>query len=442
MYLSLLSWKNMIIKDKSISNFKLTNGMRVVFKQVPESKSVAIYLTVRAGPRYEEEKTSGLAHFLEHMLFEGTTRFVDAREVANYIESVGGRSGAWTDKEYVTYYVKVLPEHAERAIIYLSDILFNSRLDEKEIEKEKGIVIEEMKRKIDNPESESLDLWMEFVWDKTQSLGRSTIGDINTINKLNRKKILTYLKIFYFPSNMRMVVVGNFSKREARQYLKNYFNIKSKIKLPTPFPVSYYPKKNRIKFIQSNIEQVQIVFGFVTNVNYFNEDKYAIMLIAEILGGSTASRLFYQLVYKLGIAYTSVTYPWSFKDTGLFISYTAVSPANAYKAVNQIFKEINKIKQKLISDTELKSNKEKIRARFYYDMETTDAIAYLYSTQLATEGKITTQEEIINKIKSVKSADLLRIAKKYLKSENLNILIRGKIDLNTRQKIEEELRQI
>lgn len=432
----------MIIKDKSISNFKLTNGMKVVFQPVPESKSVAIYLTVKAGPRYEEEKNSGLAHFLEHMLFEGTNRFADAREVANYIESVGGRSGAWTDKEYVMYYVKVLPEHVEKAIDYLSDILFNSRLDDENIEKEKRIVIEEMKRKIDNPESESLDLWMEYVWGKNQSLGRSTVGEITTINNLNKEKITTYLKQFYFPSNMAIVIVGNFLEHEVKKYLKRYLDIEVKIDLPKLLPIKYVHKKKPIKFIQSTTEQVQIVFGFVTNVDYFNEDKYVLMLIAEILGGSTTSRLFYQLVYKLGIAYTSVTYPWSFKDTGLFINYTAVSSANTYKAVNQIFKEINKIKEELISDTELKSNKEKIRARFYYDMETTDAVAYFYSTQLATEGKITTQEEIINKIKSVKSADLSRIAKKYLKSENLNILIRGKIDLNTRQKIEEELLQI
>lgn len=432
----------MIIKDKSISNFKLTNGMKVVFQSVSESKSVAIYLTVKAGPRYEEEKNSGLAHFLEHMLFEGTNRFVDARELANYIEGVGGRSGAWTDKEYVMYYVKVLSEHVEKAIDYLSDILFNSRLDDENIEKEKRIVIEEMKRKIDNPESESLDLWMEYVWGKNQSLGRSTVGEITTINNLNKEKITTYLKKFYFPSNMAIVVVGNFFEHEVKKYLKRYLDIEVKIDLPKLIPIKYVHKKKPIKFIQSNTEQVQIVFGFVTNVDYFNEDKYALMLIAEILGGSTTSRLFYQLVYKLGIAYTSVTYPWSFKDTGLFITYTAVSSTNTYKAVNQIFKEINKIKEELISDTELKSNKEKIRARFYYDMETTDAIAYFYSTQLATEGKITTQEEIINKINSVSAKDLKSVAKRYFNSENLSIILRGKVELETRKKIEEELMQI
>lgn len=432
----------MIIKNETISNFKLTNGMRVVFQPVPESKSVAIYLSVRAGPRYEEEKNSGLAHFLEHMLFEGTNRFTDARGLANYIESVGGRSGAWTDKEYVTYYVKVLPEYVEKATDYLSDIIFNSRLDEKNIEKEKGIVTEEMKRKIDNPEAETLDSWMMWAWGKNQSLGRSTLGELQTINKLSKKKILNYLKKFYFPSNMAIVVVGNFSEEKAKKYLRKYFNKGENNKLPEILPVQYEQKKDPIKIVSSNTEQIQIICGFITDINYFNDDRYVLMLLAEILGGSVISRLFYKLIYELGIAYSSTTYSWIFNDTGLFITYTAVSDSNVNEAIKQIFNEIRKIKTEVIRDKELIANKEKIKARLYYDMETTDSVAYLYSCQLITEGKITTPEEIVGKISSIKASHLKRIANKYFNSENLRILIRGKVNSNIKKEIREELMQI
>lgn len=416
----------MIKEKKTKSKLVLPNGLRVVLQPKVDSKSVSIYLSVAAGPRYENANNSGLAHFLEHMLLEGTNRFPSAGELANYIESVGGRSSAWTDKEYVTYYVKVLPEHLQKGIDYLADIIFNSRLDEKEIEKEKGIVLEEINRKIDNPEVESFDMWMEWTWGREQSLGRSTLGIPDTIKKLTREKILNYMKQFYIPSNMVITIVGNFSEKDAEKWLKEYFNIQSKNKLPVFLPVRFVSKKEPIKYVESTIEQAQIICGFVTDINYFSKDRFALALLADILGGSVTSRLFYKLVYDLGIAYISGTYSWVFKDTALFINQTAVSSKNVSLALKTILEEFNKLKNHLISDEELISNKEKAKARIYFDMETTDAVANFYVTQLITENRIMTQEEIIAKIDSVSKEDIKRLANKCFNKENLSILVRGK----------------
>lgn len=419
-----------------MKNYSLKNGLKILLYPISESKSVSVFLTVKAGPRYEEKKDSGLAHFLEHMLFEGTYKFNDAKKLANYIESVGGRSGAWTEKEYVTYYVKILPEYVERAIAYLSDILFNSTIDDAAIEKEKGIVIEELNRRNDNPEVKIFDEWMEWVWGKNQSIGRSTLGDLKNINSLNKTKVRRYLDKFYVSSRMNMVIVGNFIEQEVNDYLENYFNVKNKNSSTKFLAVNSYPKKSNINLIKSNSEQVQIYCGFITEVDYFNEDKYTLMLIAEMLGGSATSTLFYELVYRFGIAYTAGAYNYNYNDTGLFSAFTGVSPHNTLKAVEIILDQISKIKTKLVSNEELKSNKEKIRARLQYDLETTDSVAYLYSTQMSTDEKIITPDELINKINSINSQDVQRVAKKYFRLNNLRLLLMGKINSEIKRQVE------
>ncbi len=419
-----------------MKNYSLKNGLKILLNPISESKSVSVFLTVKAGPRYEEKKDSGLAHFLEHMLFEGTYKFNDAKKLANYIESVGGRSGAWTEKEYVTYNVKILPEYVEKAIAYLSDILFNSLIDKAAIEKEKRIVIEELNRRNDNPEVKIFDEWMEWVWGKNQSIGRSTLGDLKNISSLNKTKIQKYLSKFYVPSKMNMVIVGNFIEQEVSSYIENYFNVRNKNSSTKFLAVNSYPKKSNMNLIKSNSEQVQIYCGFITEVDYFNEDKYTLMLIAEMLGGSVTSTLFYELVYRFGIAYTAGAYNYNYNDTGLFSAFTGVSPHNTLKAVEIILDQISKIKTKLVSNEELKFNKEKIRARLQYDLETTDSVAYLYSTQLSTDGKIITPDELINKINSINSQDVRRVAKKYFRLNNLRLLLMGKINSEIKRQVE------
>lgn len=423
--------KNNILKGT------LKNGLSFFSQSIPESKSVSVYLTVKAGPRYEEKNNSGLAHFLEHMLLEGTNRFNNAKKLADYIESVGGKCGASTDKEYVTYYVKVLPEYIERAIDYLADIMFNSQLNNSDIEKEKRIVTEEINRSNDSPETLVLEKWFEWTWGNNQTLGRSTLGDNRTIIELKRNRITAYMNRFYTPSGMTIVVVGDVANQSVKHYLEKYFICTKDEYKNNLLPVKFLTKNNKVKIIKSNAEQSQVCLGYVTGVSYTDDDKFPLMLIAEILGGSVTSRLFYKLVYDLGIAYTSATYNWFFKDTGLFMVHTGVSKENTYLAIKAILNEIKEIRKKLVSNKELKSNKEKLRANLYYDFEATDSIAYFYSSQLSTEKKVTTPDDLINKLNRVTDSDIKRVANKYLNSKNLSILITGDIDQGLKKNIEE-----
>ncbi|MBF8249698.1 MAG: hypothetical protein HW400_299 [Candidatus Levybacteria bacterium] len=427
----------MITKPKVI---KLPNGLNLILQPMSFVNSVSVYITVGAGPRYETKDTAGLAHFLEHMLCEGTERLPTSKDVAKYLEKVGGTGRAFTDKEYVSYYVKVPKQHLDVGFSYLSDNLFNSLLEEKAIEKEKGIVIEELGRSKDNPESDIWDLWFEWIWGKDQALGRSTIGNETTIRNITRQKLQDYLKMFYRPSNMVIAVAGNFSTKEAEKYALKYFGYAQAKSIPTFEKLQFVPKKIHTKIVQSNTKQVQLLLGFVTDISYRNKDRFPIRLVRDILSTGVSSRLFHKLVYELGIAYSAYAGAWNFVDTGLFYVVGGFAPQNIEKAVRVILEELDKLKKHEVTKIELKEAKEKDKAALYFSLETPDAIANFYSAQQITEKQIMTPEEIAEGIDKVTAEDIQRVAKKYFTTENLCLTIKGPLNENDSGKIEKLLK--
>lgn len=402
----------------------LSNGLKVILQPLNHVSSVSVYVAVGAGPRFETQETAGLAHFLEHMLFEGTKNLPTSKDVAEYIEKIGGKSGAFTDKEYVMYYTKVKPRHLQIAIHYLFEILFNSALDPEAIEKEKGIVLEEIKRTVDNPEVQIWELWMEWVWGKNQALGRSTLGSVETIKNVTKEKLLRYMQNLYHPSNMVIAIAGNFSLGNAEKLLRKNFGTKSKGSVPNFKTVGVVPKNNIIKTINNDTQQNQLVLGFATGVSYHHKDCFPLVVAANILGGGVTSRIFHKLVYELGIAYTVATYVWTFRDTGLFLVSGGFSKETE-KAIKIILEELTKLRSERVSRKELNQIKEISKSNIYFYMETSDAIAHQYSAQYITEKRILTPDETARNIDGVTSEDIQRVAKKYLSKQNLRLMVRG-----------------
>lgn len=412
------------MKMRPFQSLVLSNGLTAILQPLNQANSVSVYVTVGAGPRFETQKTSGLAHFLEHMLFEGTKKLSTSKDVAEYIEKIGGQTGAFTDKEYVMYHAKVKPQHLETAISYLSDILFNSTLHPEAIEKEKGIVMEELKRSKDNPEVEIWHLWSEWVWGKNQALGRSTLGDAKTIKNVTKEKLLRYMRNLYHPTNMVIAIAGNFSLGNAEKLLRKNFETQSKGKVPNFKTAHVIPKNNVIKTINSDTQQNQLICGFITGVSYHHKDRFPLLVAANILGGGGISRIFHKLVYELGIAYIARTYIWVFRDTGLFLIYGGFSKETE-KAVKTILEELTRLKSEKISSKELQAIKEINKSNIYFYMETSDAIAMQYAAEYITENRIQTPDEIAQKIQKVTSEDIQRVAKKYFAKDNLRIIVRG-----------------
>lgn len=423
----------------NFKKFTLTNKLTVIVRHISWVESLCVYFYVGAGSRYETEKTAGLAHFLEHMLFEGTKRFPSSKKLAEYIEKFGGRSGAWTDKEYVVYYAKVPDKHSQVAFDYLIEILFHSILENNAIEKEKMIVLEELKRKEDNPEVEIWDLWMEWVWGKSQWLGRSTLGEKKTIDTISKVKLQEYMKNLYTPENMVVSVIGNLSLIKVKeQVLKSIGKIQSNPKILRVKRPIFKQKKMRVRIIPSELKQNQVILGFVTGVSYKHVDYFPTLLLADILNRGVSSRLIHKLVYDLGIAYSVRTGNWSFSNTGLFYIQGGFSTENIEKALEIIILELNSLKREKVSNKELSEAKIKRQADLIFSLESPDALANFYASQQFIERRILSPDQISDKIDKVTSNDLQKVARKYLIGKNLSLLIKGPIDttfINTSEKI-------
>ena len=415
---------------------KLPNGLNLILYSMSSVQSVSVYVMVGAGPRYETKKTAGLAHFLEHMLFEGTKKLPSSKDVSRFIEKVGGVSNAWTDKEHVSYYVKVQGKHLKLAIEYLSDILFNSRLDNEAIEKEKRVILEEYKRAKDNPSGEVWDLWCKFAWGEDQWLGRPTLGDEAEILSVNRNKLLDYLNHFYYPSNMVIAIVGNISLSSAEKYVNKYFGGKQSKEKSTVGSLKFVPKKNHVKVVNADTNQIQLALGIVTGITSKHKDRFVMRVIADILSTGASSRIFHKIVYEEGLAYTVGAYSWIFTETSMFCVTGGFAKKSIERGIRIILEELEKLKTFGIKDEELREAKEKDKAGLIFSMETTDSIGNYFASAQLLEKEIMSINEISEKIDAVTAEDIQRAAKQYFKLENLCLMLMGPLDKKFEKTVE------
>lgn len=421
---------------------KLSNGLNLILQPMSSIQSVAVYVAVGAGPRYETKETAGLAHFLEHMLFEGTKKLPSSKEVSRFIEKVGGISSASTSKEYVTYYVKVQKQHFELAVDYLSDIFFNSLLDKQAIEKEKRIVLEEYKRAKDSPENEIWELWFKWAWENSQWLGRSTFGDKSTILSINRKRIVDYLSIFYHPSNMCIAIVGNFSISKAKIFVNRYFGKTQKKNIIKYKKIRFNPKKNNVEIVTADTIQTQLALGIVTGIPFDHEDRFVIRVIVDILSSGVSSRIFHKIVYEEGLAYSVGAYSLVYTETNIFCVSGGFAKENIERGIRIILEELEKLKITKVGKDELREAKEKDKAGIIFFNESSDSLANHYASSQLLEKRIMTINELSEKIDRVTADDIQRVAKQYLNLENLCLMIRGPLDKKYKKSIESICKEV
>lgn len=420
----------------------LPNGFLILRHQISTINSVTLEVAVRAGPRYESKENTGMAHFLEHMLFEGTKRFPTSKELATHLENKGGISGAWTNKENVVYYVKVPKWHLEVAFEYLSEILFNSILSKEAVEKEKKIIQEELNRRNDNVEVQIFDEWFEWAWGKDQTLGRSTIGTKETINRVTKAKLKNYLDFFYQPSNIVLGIVGNFNPKDVLKYCHKYFGHRSSNKNVNFEKALFTPKDKAVQIIQRKTQQVHLVLGFVTGVYYLHPDRFPLRVIADTLSLGVSSRLFHRLVYESGLAYSAGAQNWIFTDTGLLYVYGGFSPDKIIDAINIISEELQNLKKERISKEELGNVKEKDKAAMLFNLETPDVITDYLSTSQLLENRVLTPQQVETEIDKVTQHDVQAISKKYFNRRYLAVTIIGPVDKKESSKIEEVFKSL
>ncbi|MEG0642250.1 MAG: pitrilysin family protein [Clostridium sp.] len=382
--------------------YTLKNGLRIVTEYIEHVNSISVGVMVQNGSRNEELEVNGISHFIEHMFFKGTEKR-SAKEIVGDIENVGGQINAYTSKEATCYYVKALNTHLDLSLDVLSDMLLYSRFDPEEIEKEKGVVIEEINMSEDTPEDVLDDIHSKAIFGDN-ALSRAILGSIDNVKSFNRDKIMNFIYNKYTPYNSVLSICGKFDKKELNYLIEKYFGDwkSSKIYIPeykTPILL------NNSKYSEKKIEQLHIDLG-LRGLPYAHEKGYALVLLNNIFGGGASSILFQKVREELGLCYTIYSYPQPYQGVGVFNIYTGLSKQYADKALSVIDRELKLFANGKISEELLNINKEKIKASYILGLESTSSRMFSNAKCMLLQNRIKTQEDVINKINNINNSDI------------------------------------
>ena len=407
----------------------LKNGLRVIFVDTKTFPTVTTLLLIGAGSRYENEKNNGIAHFFEHMAFKGSKKYPNSFIISSTIEGLGGVFNAFTSKDHTGYWIKSTVEHFPTVIDVISDMVLNPILDVTEIEREKGVISEEINMYEDTPQRKVGELFEELLY-KGNPLGFDIAGQKEGIRKFDRDTFTDYIKSLYHPGNAVLMVAGGLSThQDINFYLKL---IEDKFKDWQQGTDSNFIKieekqeKPQLLVKYKKTEQAHLVLGFRT-FSFRDERKYALNVLSAILGGGMSSRLFIQVRERRGLCYYISTGMESYHDCGSIVTQAGVTiDINKVKeAVKTILIEHKKVADGDINDDELKRAKELIKGRFLLSLEDSSTIASFYGVKELLQKKTESPELLIKKIESVTKEEIINLAKEIFVSKNLNFTLIG-----------------
>ncbi len=376
------------------------------------------------GSRYETPEQNGLAHFLEHMFFKGTKKRTNAKAIAEELDGIGSVSNAFTSEERTAYYAKVDADYLPTALDVVSDIFLNSTLPAKEIEKERGAIIQEIDMYEDMPMRTVHDVFKALIYGADHPLGRTILGPKENIRSFSREDFKKYHRSNYTPGNTVVCIAGSFdAKKILAKITRDYGKLKA---APTPEYVPFVDSQTapRVAIKDKKTDQTQLIVG-TPSYPLLHKDEYALDVLATILGSGMSSRLFLEVREKRGLAYSVHAWTEAYPDTGSFSVQAGVEHAKLEEALKTILIEFKKMTQKLVSKEELAKAKAYIEGTTTLRMETSDAIAEHAATSLVTIGRIRSLDEIIKGVKKVTAEDVRRVARDLLKTEKLNLAIIG-----------------
>lgn len=402
----------------------LDNGLRIIAVPQKNTQAVTVLVLVGTGSKYEKKELNGISHFLEHLFFKGTKKRPSQLSVAEPLDRVGGIYNAFTAEEYTGYFVKVDAKHFDLTLDIISDIFLNSKLGLKEIEKERGVIIEEINMYYDHPSSYVQNLWNRVLYGD-QPAGWDIAGAKETVSKISRHDLIKYMENQYVAPNTIICVAGNISDKKKTIYkIKKYF---SEIGTRRSFgKVKVVERQQKPECLLQKKETDQTHFCLGTRgYNLFHPQKYTFEILGDILGGMMSSRLFIKIREKMGVAYYITTSVSAFTDTGYLVTQAGVDNKKIDEAILAILEEYKKISQEKVPAKELKKAKDHLKGRIALLLETSDVQASFYGLQEILEKKILTPKEICDKIDKVKANDVLEIAKDIFRPKNLNLALIG-----------------
>ena len=402
---------------------KLDSGLNLVTVPMKGTRTVTVLVLVGAGSKYETKQNNGISHFLEHMFFKGTKNRPNTMDIATELDGVGASYNAFTDKECTGYWVKLDATQKKLGLDVVSDMLLNSKFAQEEIDRERGVITEEINMYHDNPLMYIDDVFEECLYGDTPA-GWEIIGPKKNIKKFQRKDFLDYFKKQYGAENTVVCIAGNVDSEDSKKVVEDYFK---KIRQTQPRkkqPVQDKQSSPQIKLKYKDTDQVSLALG-VRAYPVDHEDEFTAKMISTVLGGSMSSRLFTQLRERGGLAYYVRTFYEAYSDSGYIATQAGVPKNKLDRSIDIILKEYQRIKDEGLDEKELQRTKDLIRGRMVLQLEGSDNVANWYARQATFRKDIFTLKKFLDKIDKVTAEDVKRVGEDIFQNKGLNLALIG-----------------
>ena len=412
------------LQPREIERTVLPNGVRVITERMRHVRSVSVGVYIGTGSREEEPAETGLSHFVEHMVFKGTKNR-SAEEIARSVDSIGGGLDAFTSKELVSYNVKVLDEHLPEAFEIVADLVRNPLFEKNDIEKEKGVILEELKMEVDNPEYLIHEIFSSNFW-KGHALGRPILGTKQSIRGFDRDSVEKYYQQFYAPTNILITAAGNLSHKHMLRLAKDQFaDMKRRpMRPPKEAPQPHAPLIFRNK---NSLEQVHVYLG-VPSIPVPHESRFACYILNAILGGGMSSRLFQNIREKQGLAYTVYSELAMYRDAGCMMVYAGTSIRSAGKVIDSIVHELHEIAERLVTPEELRRAKDHLKGSSVLGLESTSSRMGNLARQELYFKRFMTLDEMLERIERVTAEEVQTLAQQFFHPRQMAVAMLGRLE--------------
>ena len=401
----------------------LKNGLRILLAPMQDTETVTVIVMTGVGSRYETRAENGLAHFLEHMFFKGTERRPTAMDISKELDAIGAEYNAYTGKDRTAYYAKAEAHHWETALDVVSDLFLNAKIEQEEIDRERGPIMQELNMYEDMPMRHIGDLWELHLYGD-QPLGWEIIGPKENLKRFMRKDFIKYLSRGYVAENVVVGVAGKIDSKKVKKEIERHFAEIRTGKKPT-FKKNTRKQVRPEAYVQNKkTDQTQLILG-VRTYDMNHKDRYVLAVLSTLLGGGMSSRLFMAVRERRGLAYSVHTMTESYHDAGYLATQAGVEHENLEKTIQVILDEYKKIATEKVDVEELKKAKEYIKGKMALGLEGSDDIVEYLVTQETIRGEIVLPKEKAKLIDKVTAEDILRVAQDIFVNKKLNLAVIG-----------------
>jgi predicted Zn-dependent peptidase len=402
----------------------LANGVRVITEAMPHVRSVSVGIWIGAGSRRETPEQNGISHFIEHMLFKGTTRR-SAEDIARSVDSIGGNLDAFTAKELVCFNTKVLDQHLSLAFDVLADLVLHPMFREGDIQKEQGVILEEIKMEADSPDNLVHEIFSSNFW-KDHPLGKPILGTPQTVKRFDRGVVQRYYESVYTPANLVVTAAGHLTHDGLVALVREHFESLPPGAPPPPDPVPSAHARIALRNKKS-LEQVHLCLG-VPSYPLPHQQRFACYVLNTLLGGGMSSRLFQNIRERQGLAYAVFSELSPYRDTGCLSIYAGTSIEAARKVVESIINEFRQLKEQRVTDEELRRAKDHLKGSLMLGLESTSSRMSNLARQEMYFNRFFTLDELVESIESVVAEDVQRIAQTFFDSRQIALTILGNLE--------------